>query len=191
MIMMGSTDAISRFHHFFDCCIGGWSTERTYHDLSQHRVERSRTEFTIRTLAPGHKAKVLQDNHYPPQPEINGLLGFHLAFDTLPETGEELSQQLNMLFLPDEEGGPILKGDYLRDRGYEEDQPIVARFQFAPEIAQLKMTTTYTQVVSVDTITLVSPRLRLREILNYRRPAPGEPLQEVVLVGFGVEQKIT
>jgi hypothetical protein len=53
------------------------------------------------------------------------------------------------------------------------------------------MTTTYTHVVSVDTITLLNPRLRLRQILNYRRPPQGQPLQEVLLVGFGVEQKLT
>ena len=188
---MGAMEAISRFHQFFDCCIGGWITERTYHDLRRQEVERSRTEFAIRTLAPGHKEKVLQDNNYPPQPEINGLLGFHLNFDTISEKGEEVSQQLNMLFLPDEKQTLVLQGDYLRDRAYEEDRPIVARFQFYPETQTLKMTTLYTEVVSVDSITLLNSRLRLREIVNYRRPETGKPLQEVVLVGFGVEQKTT
>ncbi len=51
------------------------------------------------------------------------------------------------------------------------------------------MTTTYSRVVSVVSITLINPTLRIRKFLNYRRPAEGEPLQEVVLVGFGVEQK--
>ncbi len=188
---MGVTDAIVRFHHFFDCCIGGWSTDRTYHDLTHQQVERSRTEFLIRTLGPGHKEKVLQDNHYPPQPEINGLLGFHLAFDTVSETGEAVSQQLNMLFIPEQEQAPVLQGDYLRDRGYEEDRPVVARFQFYPERQRLCMTTIYTQVVALDTITLINPRLRLREIVTYQRPALGDPLKDVILVGFGVEQKTT
>lgn len=188
---MGAMDAMVRFHQFFDCCIGGWSTERTYHDLTRQEVERSHTEFLIRTLGPGHKEKVLQDNRYPPQPEINGLLGFHLAFDTVSETGEAVSQQLNMLFIPEQEQAPILQGDYLRDRGFETDQPVIARFQFHPESQQLRMTTLYDQVVATDTITLITPRLRLREIVTYRRPAPGESLKEVILVGFGVEQKTT
>lgn len=182
---------LSHFHHFFDCCIGGWHTERTYHHLSQNEVERSKTSFNIRTLTPAFKEKVLKDNHYPPQPEINGLLGFHLDFDTLSETGEEVSQSLNMLFLPQDETAPILAGDYLRDRAYEEDRPIVAQFRFDPNTLELLMTTTYTTVVAIDAIRLVNPRLRLRQILTYRRPPQGQPLQDLVLVGFGVEQKVT
>lgn len=182
--------AIVKFHHFFDCCIGSWVTERTYHYLPQQEVERSRTEFTIRTLTPDFKAKVLTDNHYPPQAEINGLLGFHLKFDTVSAKGETVSQALNMLFLPDREDTPILEGDYLRDRAYEEDRPMVARFRFDPEQMELQMTTTYTRVIAIDSITLTTPRLRIRKIMNYRRPDEGQPLEDVVLVGFGVEQKV-
>jgi len=43
----------------------------------------------------------------------------------------------------------------------------------------------------MDTITLINPRLRLREIVTYQRPALGDPLKDVILVGFGVEQKTT
>jgi hypothetical protein len=32
--------------------------------------------------------------------------------------------------------------------------------------------------------------MRIRRILNYRRPAEGEALDTLVLVGFGVEQKV-
>ncbi|WP_211172991.1 hypothetical protein [Brasilonema bromeliae] len=38
-------------------------------------------------------------------------------------------------------------------------------------------------------LTLINPNLRIRQIINYRRPSVGQPLQEVLLVGFGVEQK--
>ncbi|WP_246260006.1 phycobiliprotein lyase [Oxynema aestuarii] len=51
------------------------------------------------------------------------------------------------------------------------------------------MTTHYTRIVSVDSITLVNPSLRLRQIVNYQRPPEGQPLEQVLLVGFGVEQK--
>jgi hypothetical protein len=53
------------------------------------------------------------------------------------------------------------------------------------------MTTQYTRVVSVDSITLINPELRIRKILNYQRPLENQPLQTVVLAGFGVEQKQT
>jgi hypothetical protein len=53
------------------------------------------------------------------------------------------------------------------------------------------MTTHYQRVVSVDSITLVNPTLRLRRILNYHRPATEDaPLDQIALAGFGVEQKI-
>lgn len=51
------------------------------------------------------------------------------------------------------------------------------------------MTTNYTRVVAVDSITLINPTLRIRKIVNYQRHPEGHPLEYPVLVGFGVEQK--
>jgi hypothetical protein len=51
------------------------------------------------------------------------------------------------------------------------------------------MTTHYTRVVSVDSIILVNPTMRIRRILNYQRPAEKEPMDTLVLAGFGIEQK--
>lgn len=164
-------------------------TERTYHYLSHQEVERSHTEFTIESISTDLKTKVLSDNQYPMPENLASLPGFHLKFDTVSETGEEVSQQLNMLFVPQDFEADALKGHYLRDRAYEEAKSIVANFRFDLAHRELLMTTYYTQVVSVDSITLINPQLRIRKILNYRRPEADQPLQEVVLVGFGVEQK--
>lgn len=177
------------FHQFFEACVGRWVTERTYHYLSHQEVERSRTEFVVQPIALDRKAQVLADNEYPAQTNLEQLPGFHLAFDTVSEKGERVSQALNMLFVPQQEESALLMGDYLRDRAYEESRPIISSFRFNPETRELLMTTTYTQVVSVDSITLINPALRIRRIINYQRPADGEPLQAVRLVGFGVEQK--
>jgi len=78
----------------------------------------------------------------------------------------------------------------LRDRAYEEAKPTVAHFRFDSSNLELLMTTYYSRVVSVDSITLINPNLRIRKILNYQRPPEGQPLEKLVLVGFGVEQKI-
>jgi len=182
-------DAITKFHYFFDCCIGAWSSERTYHYLTRQEVERSHTEFIIRTLTPLLKEKVLRDNQRSSL-FVDSLLGFYLAFQTLSEKGEAVSQDLNMLFIPDQEDAPVLEGAYLRDRAYEEAKPMVAHFRFEPQTQELLMTTTYTEVIAVDSITLINPNLRIRKILTYRRPATGQPLEKLILVGFGVEQKI-
>lgn len=182
-------DSNKEFQQFFAACVGKWETERTYHYLTHQEVERSHTEFLIQPITTEHKAKVLSDNQYADSSNLESLPGYHLDFTTVSEKGERVNQSLNMLFVPQMEEGYILLGDYLRDRAYEEARPIVSSFRFNPENRELLMTTTYTRVVSVDSITLINPKLRIRKILNYRRPAPGEPLQEVVLVGFGVEQK--
>lgn len=179
---------IEQFHQFFEACVGSWATERTYHYLTHQEVERSRTEFAIEPVTLERKAQVLADNQYSEQPDLASLPGFHLAFETVSEKGERVNQALNMLFVPQVDGEMVV-GDYLRDRAYEESRPIVSQFRFNPTNRELLMTTTYTRVVSVDSITLIHPSLRIRKILNYRRPAEGEALQEVVLVGFGVEQK--
>lgn len=181
--------SFSQFQEFFDCCVGSWTTQRTYHYLTEQEVERSRTEFIIESLTADAKAKVLQDNQRPSHPQVETLPGYQLAFQTVSEKGEKVAQQLNMLFVPHQFDSPILEGDYLRDKAYEEAKPMVAHFRYDTRTRELLMTTRYTRVISVDSITLVNPTLRIRKILNYQRPPESEPLKDVVLVGFGVEQK--
>ena len=186
--------AIESFQSFFDACVGAWSTERTYHYLSIQEVERSHTEFVVNAIDPAGKAKVLSDNEYSTAIDLALLPGYHLEFNTVSEHGEKVSQSLNMLFVPDDIEAEVLTGAYLRDRAYEESKPKIAKFQFntqSPEKfpMELLMTTHYTKVVSVDSITMMNPSLRIRRIFNYRRPPEGQPLSEIGLVGFGVEQK--
>ena len=175
--------------YFFDCCIGQWSIERTYHYIAQREVERSHTEFRVDAITPDLKQKVLTDNAYGDVGGLDDLPGFRLGFHTVSEKGEEVSQELRMLFVPKQQDGHFLEGDYLRDRAYEESRPIISEFRFNTQTRELLMTTRYTKVVSVDSILLVNPTMRIRRILNYQRPAAGEPLDTLVLVGFGVEQK--
>ena len=180
---------IQSFHAFFDCCVGTWATERTYHYLSQQAVERSHTDFTVTSITPELKQKVLADNQYGEVAEPAVLPGFRLGFHTVSETGEEVSQELRLLFVPKTGDNDYLEGDYLRDRAYEEARPIISHFRYDTQSRELLMTTRYTKVVSVDSITLVNPDLRVRRILNYQRPNEGEPLKTLLLAGFGIEQK--
>ena len=182
---------IDIFNNFFDCCVGSWQTERTYHYLTHQEVERSRTEFSVNPLNTAIKTKVIQDNQYPQPDNLEKLPGFNLEFHTVSEKGEKVSQNLNLMFVPQQENGNLLEGDYLRDRAYEEAKPIISHFRFNALTRELLMTTKYTRIVSVDSITLVNPNLRIRKILNYLRPSEGQPLETVVLVGFGVEQKVS
>lgn len=181
---------IREFHQFFDNCVGTWATERTYHYLSQQEVERSHTDFVVEPIGTETKFKVLKDNHYDPPVNLDDLPGFELKFQTLSEAGAAVSQELRMLFVPHREEAGWLEGDYLRDRAYEEARPIVSRFRFNRATAELQMTTNYTRTVSVDSILMVNPNLRIRRILNYAKPGEGEPLRDVTLVGFGVEIKV-
>ncbi|HEY9866558.1 MAG TPA: phycobiliprotein lyase, partial [Candidatus Obscuribacterales bacterium] len=82
-----------------------------------------------------------------------------------------------------------IEGDYLRDKAYEEAKPMVSHFRYHTETRELLMKTTYTSIVSVDSITLINPKLRIRRIINYQRPIENNPLENILLVGFGVEQK--
>lgn len=180
-----------KFHEFFDYCVGNWETERTYHYLTTQEVERSHTDFQIQRLTPALKLKVLNDNQYPVVTDVEKLPGFALGFQTVSEHGEKVSQQLNLAFVPKQQTGEILEGDYLRDKAYEESRPIISHFSFNLTTRELLMTTHYTQVVSVDSITLINPNLRIRRIYNYQRPEEGQPLEIMRLVGFGVEQKVS
>jgi hypothetical protein len=179
------------FQQFFQHCVGSWQTERTYHYLAYQEVERSRTEFTIQPLTEESKAKVLTDNQYPAIADLADIPGFNLNFYTISEKGEEVRQALNLLFVVKGENNGYLEGDYLRDRAYEEARPIISDFRFDSTTRELLMMTHYSRTVSVDSITLVNPDLRIRKIINYQRPNEGKPLETVVLVGFGVEKKVS
>ncbi|NJL61380.1 MAG: phycobiliprotein lyase [Methylacidiphilales bacterium] len=180
---------ISEFQKFFDNCVGNWTTERTYHYLTQQEVERSHTEFNVEPITDELKLKVIQDNNFDVPADLSILPGYHLEFQTVSEKGEKVSQQLNMLFVTQSNDSTILQGKYLRDRAYEEERPIIADFHFDATKNELLMTTNYTRVVAVDSILMINPSFRIRRILSYRRPPEGQSLEEVVLVGFGVEQK--
>jgi hypothetical protein len=186
--------ALSIFHEFFDVCVGSWDSERTYHYLSRASVERSHTHFGVSPLTAEQKDKVFADNSYPiHEAKALNCPGFHLVFHTVSEKGEVVDQSVNLAFVPKEittEPDYILEGDYLRDRAYEEDRPIISHFRFDSRDRELLMTTQYTQIVSVDSIRLVNPQLRIRRIFNYMKPPEGRPLSELSLVGFGVEQKL-
>ena len=181
---------MSVFEQFFVDCVGNWQSDRTYHYLTHQEIERSQTTFEVTPLTNDGKARVLSDNSYGELNNLESLPGFNLGFYTISETGEEKKRNLNLMFIPKSEAGAILEGDYLRDRAYEEERPIISHFSFDSTTRELLMTTNYTRVVSVDSITLTNPALRIRKILNYQKPNPGEPLKNVLLVGFGVEKKV-
>lgn len=186
--------ALDIFHGFFDSCVGNWDSERTYHYLSKSAIERSHTHFGVSPLTDDKKNKVFADNQYTVAASSLGTCpGFHLVFHTVSEKGEVVDQSVNLAFVPN--GQPaeheyLLEGDYLRDRAYEEDRPTISHFSFNSRTCELLMTTRYTQIVSVDSITLVNPKMRIRRIFNYTKAPDGQPLTELALVGFGVEQKL-
>ncbi len=179
------------FNYFFACCVGKWETERTYHYLTTNEVERSHTDFFVNPLTEAIKLKVIADNQYNLQnlSNINDYPGFNLEFHTISDKGEQVSQNLNLMFVPKIEKDGYLEGDYLRDMAYQEAKPIVSHFCFNLNRKELLMTTNYTRIVAVDSITLINPNLRIRKIINYLKPEPEQPLENVVLVGFGVEKK--
>ncbi|MEL6493448.1 MAG: phycobiliprotein lyase [Cyanobacteria bacterium J06621_3] len=184
--------ALTVFHQFFDSCVGGWDSERTYHYLSEGEIERSHTEFQVQPLTAESKVKVLTDNAFEVSDRMEICPGFHLMFHTVSEAGVTKAQSLNLAFVPNDETVSdefLLEGAYLRDRAYEEDRPIISDFRFDARTRELLMTTRYTRVISVDSITLVNPQMRIRRIFNYLRPPEGQPLDKLALVGFGVEQK--
>lgn len=103
------------FQEFFIHCAGLWKTERTYHAVLSHEVERSYTEFLAETLSTDVKQRILTGLAFDSGPfagikiDIDRALhtaetspGFAISFDTRSEKGEEVSMSLNALFIPDD-----------------------------------------------------------------------------------------
>lgn len=183
------------FRDFFSAMNGSWNSERTYHYVRDGGRESSQTTFDVARLSRRAVEAVLESNDesavFSPQEQAYSE-GFNVSFLTKMESQEELVRaSTNLAFVPRTvtEAG-VVEGDYYRDMGYEESAPVVARFLFDSRKKELNMTTFYTRVVSVDQITLVNARVRIRKIVNYRRPEKeGGPLVDPLLIGFGVETK--
>ncbi|MBW4541408.1 MAG: phycobiliprotein lyase [Myxacorys chilensis ATA2-1-KO14] len=201
------------FQEFFDACSGVWKTERTYHSMPSGDIERSFTEFHVDRLTDIEAQRILTPSKTfqidPAQLEKGGTCpGFAIAFDTLSETGERVAMSLKALFVPDQyvthsaptealilpvvshvADGETIQGFYLRDQGYSEPGEIAGRFTYQPMRQTLEMTTPYNRSIAVDQMRLISPDVRLRTIVTYNRPEPGQVPSEITLIGFGVERK--
>ncbi|HEY9831587.1 MAG TPA: phycobiliprotein lyase [Stenomitos sp.] len=208
------------FQEFFTACTGLWKTERIYHSVLEGQVERSFTEFRVESLTGDQKQQILSLSSLDgmqfdlAQVQSGEVVcpGFAIAFDTLSETGEQVSMSLKALFIPDTyfDGVPdetsaavpplpltaqvpatqeVIKGYYLRDEGYSEPGAVKSRFTYLPSRQTLEMTTYYRRSVAIDQMRLVAPDLRLRTIMTYKRPETGEAPTVIDLVGFGVERR--
>jgi hypothetical protein len=202
---------------FFSACVGNWKTERTYHYPLQNEVERSYTEFNVAGLSLAEKSQIsssfLPVGAMSATEEIDRFPGFRIGFDTVSEKGERVAMNLKALFVPDRailapdllgrdplapatpltaeilDSPEIVRGLYLRDEGYSETGAITGRFTYLPSRQTLELVTYYSRSVAVDQLRLISPTSRLRTIVTYQRPQPGEVPTVINLVGFGLEQK--
>ncbi|HEY9891045.1 MAG TPA: phycobiliprotein lyase [Candidatus Sericytochromatia bacterium] len=205
------------FKDFFTACTGLWKTERIYHTILQGEIERSYTEYRVESLTSEQKQQILSLSSLAGlkvdmasfQSEASICPGFAIAFDTVSETGEQVSMSLKALFIPDtyaidETSNPVppmplaaqvspteevIRGFYLRDEGYSEAGAVKSRFTYLPSRQTLEMTTYYRGSVAVDQMRMVAPDLRLRTIITYQRPDANESPTIIDLVGFGVERR--
>jgi CpeS-like protein len=202
---------------FFAACVGTWKSDRTYHYPLQAEVERSYTEFSVGTLSAAEKQQISSDS-LPVESiaisEIDRFPGFSIGFDTVSEKGDRVAMNLKALFVPERsivaphllpidplapatplaaeisESDELMKGLYLRDEGYSERGAITGRFTYLPSRQTLELVTYYSRSVAVDQLRLISPTTRLRTIVTYQRPQPGEVPTVITLVGFGLEQRV-
>jgi CpeS-like protein len=202
---------------FFSACVGTWKTERTYHYPLHNEVERSYTEFNVAALAVAEKQQIssafLPIGSIAATAEIDLFPGFSIGFATVSEKGDRVAMNLKALFVPDRailapsllatdplapamplaaeilDSTEVIRGLYLRDEGYSETGAITGRFTYLPSRQTLELVTYYSRSVAVDQLRLISPTTRLRTIVTYQRPQPGEVPTVVNLVGFGLEQK--
>lgn len=204
------------FQEFFTACTGLWKTERIYHSLLDGEIERSYTEYRVEPITSEQKHQILSLSAASglkvdiSQKNDNASPGFAIAFDTVSEKGERVAMSLKALFVPDayvsalpeQTLNPILpsaaqvpkteeviQGFYLRDQGYSEAGAVTSRFTYLPTRQTLEMTTYYRRSVAVDQMRFVAPDLRLRTIITYQQPQPGETPTVIDLAGFGVEKR--
>ena len=183
--------------------------ERSYTEFRAETLDQATKQQILLSTAPGNDAfsgvkidvdRALQDPAFAP--------GFAISFETRSEKGEEVSMSLKALFVPESyviadtlpqfslpiaaqvaEADEVIRGFYLRDKGYSESGAIAGRFTYSPTRQTLEMTTYYNRSVAVDQMRFVTPDLRIRTIVTYQRPATQTVPNVIDLIGFGVEHK--
>ncbi|GAB4443009.1 MAG: phycobiliprotein lyase [Cyanobacteria bacterium J069] len=185
--------------------------ERSYTEFRADALESDQKQQILSTASPTGELAGIRLNLA--QEGISGNCpGFAISFDTESERGEKVSMSLKALFVPDAlvlttderyqalalpaaaqvftaPEGEVIQGFYLRDEGYSEAGAIAGRFTYQPTRQTLEMTTFYNRSVAVDQMRFVAPDVRMRTIVTYQRPAPGETPTVIDLIGFGVERK--
>ena len=102
------------FKDFFVACAGLWTTERTYHFVTEGRIERSYTEYQVQPLTAIDKKLILGASESSKlqlqnqttdlatlMADQDSLPGFSIAFNTRSETGATVSMSLQALFVAD------------------------------------------------------------------------------------------
>ncbi|KAF6003786.1 hypothetical protein F1559_001394 [Cyanidiococcus yangmingshanensis] len=202
---------LETFRAFFRYQPGRWRSERCYFyrvnddpaKAGTETTERSETVFQVEPLTSALLEKVLRDNGTSEAQLVDdGFLkleqaaGFRVSFDTKMERSGDVSASTNLLFVPQAMDAQtarqlgLVRGLYFRDKGYEEDRPIIGQFEFHHMLARL-VSTAFSSAASDN---------GLRQIANYRRPvawqedAPLERnrafLTEVWLLGSGIEERL-
>lgn len=196
---------MAAFAAFFAAQPGKWQSRRTYHYLADDAVETSETTFDVAALPADAVRRVLAANGVAAggaggaAAAAAGATGFTVSFLTRMAAGL-VKNSTNLVFVPTAVAAATgtVSGRYYRDRGYEEAGAVGADFEFRPAEGgggELRMTTWYARVVSVDSILLVGGDAagwtRVRTILNYvrggRAEADGVRGLPVGLAGFGIE----
>lgn len=185
------------FLTFINLMPGLWNSQRTYHYVSseEQTVEPSQTTFQVDSINAKAIDKIIEQNEANTkdlqQWQLDNTYGFAVSFRTKMQSSDELViASTNLAFVPySYHDNGIVRGFYYRDMGYEERSPVKAEFHFDAVKLQLFMTTYYEKVVSCDSIQLINPSTRIRQIVNYRRSPDSSTLSDPALVGFGLETR--
>lgn len=180
-----SPRVLSAFTAFFQKQPGTWHSERTYHYTDRRPQERetSDTTFDVSVLSDLELSSLLAPFGVKVSPMA--VQAFRVSFLTNMESKEEqVKASVSLAFVVENWSDGMLKGGYYRDQGYEEKGLRAGSFEWSND--ELRMTTEYSKVISVDEIKLIQPDVRLRRIVNYGK---GENEGKAELVGYGVEIK--
>lgn len=176
---------MAAFAAFFAAQPGKWQSRRTYHYLADDAVETSETTFDVAALPADAVRRVLAANGVAAggaggaAAAAAGATGFTVSFLTRMAAGL-VKNSTNLVFVPTAVAAATgtVSGRYYRDRGYEEAGAVGADFEFRPAEGgggELRMTTWYARVVSVDSIPRRSPPL-----FSAPRPTPRPTLTHPV-----------
>ena len=145
---------------FVESSIGQWKSQRSAHHMIFSHFEAVRSEIEIVALTPDNLLAIELCQSYGIDPS-RAVVPFQMSWSGTSDWDESEVLEGSTVLVPIPDPDVPNRGQLLRDRGYAETIPAIARYQITADDVFV-LTTEYDRAAAEERIWFVNPNLRFR-----------------------------